>query len=295
MLQVISNQPQIADRRVIYSTPAQFKVAGINDGNCSLASFNRRDFYKISLVLSGGSRLIYADKEIEITKPALVFTSPTVAYSWEALDDDKSGYFCVFTDKFLELNSHIESLKESRLFKAGGSPVYFLDDVQVKHLVSLFLLISKEAENEYVYKFELIRNYVNLILHEAIKMQPAVACVNSPNAACRITKTFFNLLESQFPVDLPAVPMKYKKAGDYADALSVHVNHLNAAVQEVTGKSTTTHLNERIITEAKSLLVHTDWNVSEIAFSLGFEYPTYFNNFFKKNTGTFPRAMRQSL
>jgi AraC-like DNA-binding protein len=53
-------------------------------------------------------------------------------------------------------------------------------------------------------------------------------------------------------------------------------------VKQVTGKSTTTHIAERIITEAKALLLHTDWTVSQIAYALGFDYPTYFNNFFKK-------------
>ena len=44
--------------------------------------------------------------------------------------------------------------------------------------------------------------------------------------------------------------------------------------------------------EAKALLLHTDWNVADIAYSLGFEYPTYFNNFFKKLTGTNPMSLR---
>ena len=43
---------------------------------------------------------------------------------------------------------------------------------------------------------------------------------------------------------------------------------------------------ERIVTEAKALLQHTDWNISDIAYSLGFEDPNYFNNFFKRLTGT---------
>jgi AraC family transcriptional activator of pobA len=83
-----------------------------------------------------------------------------------------------------------------------------------------------------------------------------------------------------------------KKASDYAEKLAVHVNHLNAAVQEITGKSTTTHINEKIISEARSLLVHTDWSVAEIAFSLGFEYASYFNNFFKKHNGLTPSSLR---
>jgi len=77
--------------------------------------------------------------------------------------------------------------------------------------------------------------------------------------------------------------------------LSVHVNHLNRAVKEVTGKTTTAHIGDRIINEAKALLKHTDWNISEIAYGLGFEYPAYFNNFFKKQTQTNPTAFRQLL
>jgi AraC-like DNA-binding protein len=40
--------------------------------------------------------------------------------------------------------------------------------------------------------------------------------------------------------------------------------------------------------------LHTDWGVGEIAYSLGFEYPTYFNNFFKKHTGTTPLTFRRA-
>jgi AraC-like DNA-binding protein len=67
---------------------------------------------------------------------------------------------------------------------------------------------------------------------------------------------------------------------------------LNSSVKKITGKSTTSHIAERIIGEAKALLQHTDWNISEIAYALGFEYPTYFNNFFKKRTGAVPKSIR---
>ena len=74
--------------------------------------------------------------------------------------------------------------------------------------------------------------------------------------------------------------------------LNVHVNYLNRAVKEVTGKSTTTHITERIVSEAKALLQHTAWNIADIAYALGFEYATYFNNFFKRLTGTNPKSLR---
>ena len=78
----------------------------------------------------------------------------------------------------------------------------------------------------------------------------------------------------------------------YFSNLNLHVNYLNRAVKETTGKSTTTHISERIASEAKAMLLHTDWNVADIAYALGFEYPTYFNNFFKRVTGTNPMSLR---
>lgn len=72
----------------------------------------------------------------------------------------------------------------------------------------------------------------------------------------------------------------------------MHVNHLNRSVKEVTGKPTTSHITERVINEAKALLQHTDWSISDIGYSLGFEYPSYFNNYFKRLTGTVPKSLR---
>ena len=101
-----------------------------------------------------------------------------------------------------------------------------------------------------------------------------------------------DLLERQFPIENSDRPLQLKTAQDYAHNLSVHVNYLNRCVKEITGKSTTNVISERLVSEAKSLLQHTDWNIAEIAFALGFEYPTYFNNFFKKMTGSNPSSFR---
>lgn len=277
----------------------QFKVATVFEGKCTLSSYNRRDFYKISLITKGTSELLYADRGIKIDKPVLVFTNPLVPYSWEATDgaqiEEGSGFFCVFTEEFLYSGNRMESLQDSSLFKAGGDSVFFLNDAQIEYIYGIFGRMRQEFDSEYVYKYELMRSQVNLIIHEAIKMQPAIAYATPQNAASRITKLFLSLLDKQFPVDSPRFALKLKKASDYASRLAVHVNHLNAAVQEITGKSTTTHINEKILSEARSLLNHTDWSVAEIAFSLGFEYASYFNNFFKKHSGITPLSLRKTL
>lgn len=275
----------------------QFKIAVMNEDKCSLTSYTRRDFYKISLITKGCSQLLYANKNIEIDKPALVFTNPLVPYSWEANLDvtEFRGYFCVFSDEFLHTGIRKESLQESILFKADGNPVYLLEDSQLDYLTGIFKRMRLEDDSEYIYKHDVIRNHVNLIIHEALKMQPAVAYFNPPNAASRISKIFISLLEKQFPIDSPQHPLKLKKASDFADSLAIHVNHLNSSVQGITGKSTTNHINEFIINEAKNLLASTNWTVAEIAYSLGFEYASYFNNFFKKHTGLTPMKARNII
>ena len=60
---------------------------------------------------------------------------------------------------------------------------------------------------------------------------------------------------------------------DYAKTLSVHVNHLNRSVKEITDKAATNHIAERIITEAKRTPPYTDRTIADIAYSMGFEYP----------------------
>ena len=157
---------------------------------------------------------------------------------------------------------------------------------------SLFKKMIEEQETDYVFKDDLIRNYINLILHESMKMQPSENFFKHKNASSRITSLFLELLERQFPIETKNEPLALKTPQDYAQSLSVHVNHLNRSVKEVTGKPTTAHITERIIGEAKALLQHTDWSISDIGYSLGFEYPSYFNNYFKRLTGTIPKSLR---
>ncbi len=85
-----------------------------------------------------------------------------------------------------------------------------------------------------------------------------------------------------------------RSARDVARQLAVHVNYLNRCVRATTGKTTSAHLAERLAGEARALLRHTDWNVAEIGHSLGFDEPTHFNHFFKKQTGLAPSAVRRS-
>jgi AraC family transcriptional regulator, transcriptional activator of pobA len=254
-------------------------------------TYSRKDFYKINLT-TGKFVFHYADKSVETDETFLLFANPHIPYSCEAVSPQFTGYSCLFTEEFLKIGDRSESFQQSPLFRIGGTPILKLDKEQKEFITSVFMRMLAEQSTDYAFKGELIRNYINLIIHEAVKMQPSEAQSNGKGAAERITTVFLELLERQFPIESTERALELKTAQDFANNLHVHVNYLNSAVKKVTGKPTTGHIADRIISEAKALLQHTDWSIAEIAYALGFEYPTYFNNFFKKKTGEIPKAVR---
>ncbi|MCD0475558.1 helix-turn-helix domain-containing protein [Flavobacterium sp. EDS] len=268
-----------------------FKVYEVNSGVNAIPTYNRRDFYKICINTSK-SLIHYADRGIETDGTILFFGNPHIPYSWEIISPIYNGYACVFTEDFLKVNYRSDSLHESPLFKIGGTPIFSLTSAQEEFINSMFIKMIAEQDTDYIFKDDLIRNYINLIIHESLKMQPSENFFKHKNASSRITTLFMELLERQFPIETKDQPLKLKTPQDYAQNLAVHVNHLNRSVKEITGKSTTTHISERIISEAKALLQHTDWSIADVGFSLGFEYPSYFNNYFKRLTGTVPKTLR---
>lgn len=269
-----------------------FNVFQIEEDSHATHIYSRKDFYKICLT-TGKSIINYADRSFEQEGTVLFFGNPHIPYSWENLSTTYVGYTVLFSEEFLKLSERTESLQQSPLFKIGGTPILKIDEQQRLFLNSIFQKMIDEQQTNYTYKDDLIRNYINLILHEAMKLQPSEHFDQHKNAASRITSVFLELLERQFPVETADRPLQLKTAQDYAQNLNVHVNYLNRSVNEVTGKSTTSHISERVLSEAKALLQHTDWNISDIAYALGFEYPSYFNNFFKKFTGNNPRNFRK--
>ncbi|MDF2931601.1 MAG: AraC family transcriptional regulator [Chryseobacterium sp.] len=270
-----------------------FKAFQIEQDSADTRTYSRKEFHKICLT-TGESKIHYSDKTYEQEGTILFFGNPHIPYSWETISTTYVGYTILFSEEFFKNSERSESLQQSSFFKIGGTPVLKITDEQRTFLNTIFRKMIAEQESDYVFKDELIRNYISLIIHESLKMEPSENYEQNKNASSRLTSVFMELLERQFPIETTASPLKLRTAQHYSQHLNVHINYLNRAVKEVTGKSTTTHITERIVTEAKALLQHTDWSISEIAYALGFDYPTYFNNFFKKQTGTNPKSFRLS-
>ncbi|UWX61542.1 helix-turn-helix transcriptional regulator [Chryseobacterium oranimense] len=253
--------------------------------------YNRRKYYKISLI-RGKNRAEYADKVIAIKKNALLFATPKVPYHWVPEDPDQSGNFCVFTEDFFIKAQSRFSLEDLPIFQPGNIPVFEIDDELADEIEILFTKIKKEIASDYIFKYDLIRNYVLELIHYGQKLQPAAKLSASNDASLRVVSLFIELLERQFPIESSDQRLELKTAKDYADRLAVHVNYLNKKLKESTGKTTTEFIADRLIQEAKILLRQTKWNVSEISYALGFEEIAHFSNFFKRKTSFTPMEFR---
>jgi AraC-like DNA-binding protein len=253
--------------------------------------YDRRAYYKISLI-KGRNRAEYADKVIDIEKQALLFATPRIPYNYRPQDDDQGGYFCIFTDEFMTPAKSGMILEDLPLFQPGGYPVFQLSAAESEELTALFSKMFTELSSDYAYKFDLLRNYVLELIHYGQKLRPASILNPVHNASTRVTSLFIELLERQFPITSQRQQLGLRTARDYSDRLAVHVNHLNKVLKETTGKTTTEIISGRVLQEAKVLLKQTDWNISEIAWSLGFEQLSNFSNFFRKHTAQAPHSFR---
>lgn len=78
----------------------------------------------------------------------------------------------------------------------------------------------------------------------------------------------------------------------FAQKANLSPNYFGDLIRHFTGESPLEHIHNQIIQIAKLKLQQTHLSISEISYSLGFDYPTYFSRFFKKKTGIAPRAFR---
>jgi AraC-like DNA-binding protein len=125
-----------------------------------------------------------------------------------------------------------------------------------------------------------------------MKLAPAVYRPAGLSATARITAVFLELLDRQFPVEPSGDRLLLRTPKEFSARLSIHVNYLNRAVKQETGKTTTEHIFDRLAAEAKAMLRHSNMNIAGIAYGLSFQDQAHFNNFFRKRTGSSPSAFR---
>jgi AraC family transcriptional regulator, transcriptional activator of pobA len=201
------------------------------------------------------------------------------------ISDKLQGYYCHFSNNFIsESTSQIDIFNQFPFLEWLNNLVlnFLSDDCDI--LTNLL----KRIETLYTQKpnYELIRSYLFAFLTE-LKILQKTDTNRRVNATERIAFEFKHILSKYIKTN--------HEVDFYAKILDVSPNHLNRCVKEYFKKSTTQLMAEMLILEAKVLLHQPSISISEIGFAIGFEDPSYFGRFFKKQTGQTPTEFRKII
>jgi AraC-like DNA-binding protein len=254
---------------------------------------NRREFYKALVITKGSGVFTMGLNTYEINEPTILFIHPNDIISWRNLSEEYGGYYILFKRSFVGAYPHLKSVIDKfGLFSDKSKCVIRLLDNEVVNIIGLFVRMKEEENENGDYSGDAMQAYLQLLMIECMK----VARFPKPDSVTEDFSHihhFFNLLEKETSNINYTTPIRIKTAKEFALDLSVHPNYLNALLKKHTGQNASTHIRNRILEEAKVLLVQTDWSLNDISYSIGFSDHPNFTLFFKKNTGTTPVDFRK--
>lgn len=169
-------------------------------------------------------------------------------------------------------------------------PFVELDDKENIIIQQLFQNIQHELEYKDSSAEEMIRTYVKQIIIRATRKWKKQNLDNEslkiPNNEVDIFRDFSRLLEIHF--------REKHNVSEYAELLHVAPKTLTHKFKNLQLESPNQLIINRILIEAKRLLVYTEKPVKEIAYNLGYEDPAYFNRLFTSKTGSTPSIFKKN-
>lgn len=254
---------------------------------------NRRQFFKIFHMTAGTGILTVGLHQYELRSGDIAFLHPDEIMSWQTTSEETGGHFCLLHPGYFknEADHVLQILRNYPYFKASKAVIQLTEN-QSDAVNRSFESIMTEEVSDNEDKKQAISLHLQLILLEAQRAGKNLADQKVPEKYGYIYG-FLSLLESAFQVQGQNDAVKLKTAAEFAEQLHVHPNYLNALVKEHTGKTLREHIQERLMYEAKALLIQTDWDISDISYGLGFSGHAAFTSFFKKKENISPSSFRK--
>jgi len=199
------------------------------------------------------------------------------------------GKFLIFTEDFvIRYSDKVETLKLFQLFNEMlGSPKLQLNDSDFVEIESLIHQIEKEylAIND-KHSIEIIRSLMQVLIHKLFRIK------SKRNDNLGGKKYHLKFIALQELVEKEC--FESKKVSYYANKMGVTSKTLNNITQSIIGKPAKSFIDEIVILQIKRLLVNSDLSFTEIAYQAGFDDPTNFFKYFRKNTGYSPKQFKEN-
>ncbi|GAB3638237.1 helix-turn-helix domain-containing protein [Hymenobacter arcticus] len=255
-------------------------------------AFYQMAFYTISCKHFEGI-FRYGKSHYDFNEGTLIFTAPhqVVSASHDLQMDEGWGLF--FHPELINGTALGKKINQYAFFDyAANEALHISEDEKlilrdcIEKIEREYLQnIDKHTQGLIVSNIELLLNYCDRFYDRQF--------ITRGKISKDIVQRFEHLLNDYFTqenlvnVGLPDVKF-------FASHLNLSPNYLSDLLNRFTGKSTQEHIHLKLVDTAKSLLWGTQKSISEIAYELGFEYPSHFTKVFKTKTGLTPQQYRNT-
>lgn len=252
-------------------------------GHRHLEKAHRHDFYATILFTKGSGIHEIDFQRYDVSAGSLFFMSPGQIHSWE-LSDDIEGYLFFCLQDFYEMHYVNQKMRNFPFFGSVNFPRKLqLNKDELQENISLMQQLQKEYQSQNVMKNGLMLS----LLSQIFILSTRQFSRDFDNLASSASLSYFKhyqefetLVEQYFTTE--------KSIAFYASLLNITSKHLNRITQTVVQKTATDVITERVILEAKRMLMYLDESLVEIAFRLGYEEYSYFVRVFRKTSGMTP-------
>lgn len=257
----------------------------------------RANFYRVIHFCGSNIDSFSGEKKQEITQNCLVFSYPSKLESWER-KGKLFGNVVYFTSKFAGLDVTNRYFDEKYpYFSPNSEHILPLTESESAILKILSDEMISEIYSDNDDKLELIQNLLTTYLQKIKRIYNQR--LETYSSETKIDKSLFQCFLKEINNYFIQLASQEKNTiltvAELAKILNVNPNNLNTTIKNQTGKTASSYIQDKMVLEAKSYLIHTNLQIAEIAYRLGFENLPYFNRFFKKHTNTTPLNYRNQI
>lgn len=242
---------------------------------------HKHDFYLLILFTHGRGQHEIDFTTYPIEPGSLFVLKPGQVHNWK-LSKDAEGYLFFHTKDYYDLIFRDHRLEDYPFFQNSRSnPHIFLKERDKEEIEKKFLEILKEYRSDNYLKYRKICSLLDITYVEITRLHlPEDYSALPKDVYAEKLLNFESLIEKEFKT--------LKSPKDYADHLNISAKHLNRICKSIRDKTTSELIANRVVLEARRLLVHGESNITEIASHLGYDDPSYFTRLFKKSSGETP-------